>query len=166
MGVRPFDTPDAFCYTNVKEPEMTPPTEAKELKEGDLAPDFTVKDDASKSVKLSDFRGRTVVLYFYPADDTPGCTKESCSFRDHKASFDDRNTVILGVSPDGVDSHVKFKQKYSLTFPLLADTDRRIHAAYGVRNRSTFVIGPDGKIKKAFRGVRVDGHTEEVLAAL
>lgn len=148
------------------EMNMTPQDEAKELKEGDLAPEFDLKDDSGKSVKLSELRGRNVVLYFYPADDTPGCTKESCSFRDHKAAFDGRNAVILGVSPDGVDSHVKFKQKYSLTFPLLADADRRIHAAYGVRNRSTFVIGTDGTIKKAFRGVRVDGHTEEVLAAL
>jgi len=149
------------------------------VEEGKSAPDFTLPDDTGKAVTLSQFRGRSVVLYFYPADDTPGCTAESCSFRDHLPEFDKRDTVILGISPDGVESHVKFKQKFSLPFPLLADTERKVATAWGVFGpktvfgretmgivRSTFVIGPDGVVKKAFRGVKVDGHTREVLAAL
>jgi len=150
-----------------------------ELKEGDKAPDFNLKDDAGKSVKLSDFKGKNVVLYFYPADDTPGCTKEACSFNENLKVFAKKDTVILGVSPQDEASHVKFKEKYGLTFPLLVDSERKIATAYGAFGkkvlygkesmgiiRSTFVIGPDGKLKKIFRHVRVDGHTEQVLEAL
>lgn len=149
------------------------------LKEGDKAPEFSLPDDSGKTVKLSDFKGKNVVLYFYPADDTPGCTKESCSFSENIGVLKKKNAVVLGVSPDGVDSHGKFKAKYTLSFPLLADTERKVATAYGAFGRkvlygkesygiirSTFVIGPDGKIKKAFRHVRVDGHTDQVLEAL
>jgi len=162
-----------FCYTVLVSETTT------ELKEGDTAPDFNLKDDAGKSVKLSDFKGKNVVLYFYPADDTPGCTKEACAFNENVKVFARKDTVILGVSPDNEASHVKFKQKYSLTFPLLVDNERKIATAYGAFGRkvlygkesfgiirSTFVIGPDGRLKKAFRHVRVDGHTDQVLEAL
>lgn len=149
-----------------------------ELKEGSKAPDFTLLDDAGQNVKLSAFADKTVVLYFYPRADTPGCTKEACSFRDHHADILSRGAVILGVSPDQPAALAKFKQKYSLPFPLLADPDHKTAERYGVwveKNmygkktmgieRSTFVIH-HGKIAKIFRKVKVDGHTEEVLQAL
>jgi len=120
-----------------------------------------------------------VVLYFYPKDDTPGCTKEACSFRDHIKKFNHKNAVLLGVSLDEAPSHQKFIKKYELNFPLLCDEDAKVSRLYGVYRkkaffaklfwgivRSTFVIGPDGRIKKIFRKVKVDGHTEEVLACL
>jgi len=149
-----------------------------ELKEGSKAPDFTLLDDAGQKVKLSAFADRTVVLYFYPRADTPGCTKEACSFRDHHAELLARGAVVLGVSPDQPAALAKFKQKYSLPFPLLADPDHKTAEKYGVwveKNmygrktmgieRSTFVIH-QGKVAKIFRKVKVDGHTEEVLGAL
>ncbi|MCS7042563.1 MAG: thioredoxin-dependent thiol peroxidase [Bryobacteraceae bacterium] len=149
-----------------------------ELKEGLKAPDFTLASDTGEKVKLSAFADRTVVLYFYPKADTPGCTKEACSFRDHHAEIQARGAVVLGVSPDDVPALTKFRQKYSLPFPLLADPDHKVAEKYGVwveKNmygkktmgieRSTFVIHK-GKIAKIFRKVKVDGHTEEVLEAL
>lgn len=149
-------------------------------KAGDSAPAFTALTDAGTQVSLADFRGKKVVLYFYPKDDTPGCTREASSFRDNHEALLARGAVILGVSADGVESHVKFKQKFDLPFPLLADTDRTIIDAYDVWKertasdgrtfmgieRTTFVIDERGIITHVFPKVKVDGHTEEVLAAL
>ena len=149
------------------------------VEEGKAAPEFELVDDEGASVKLSDFRGRPVVLYFYPKDDTPGCTKQACGFRDAYAEYEQRGAVILGVSPDGEESHAAFKSKFSLPFPLLADPDRTAARAYDVwreKNmygkksmgivRSTFVIGADGTVVKAMYGVKPNGHAENVLAAL
>lgn len=148
------------------------------LKEGDLAPDFSLPDDSGKTVRLSDFRGKTVVLYFYPRDNTPGCTREACSFRDRLPELKDKGAVVLGVSADSRESHSGFKSKYELNFPLLADPDRKVmkaYEAYGKKVlygkesmgviRSTFVIGPQGRLLRIFRNVKVDGHAEQVLAA-
>ena len=149
------------------------------LKEGDKAPDFQAKDDAGNSVKLADFKGKNVVLYFYPKDDTPGCTTEACAFRDNHAALKKKGAVVLGVSKDSAASHQKFKEKYSLPFPLLADEDLKVTKAYGAWGerslygrkfmgtlRSTFVIGPDGRLKAVFPKVKVQGHDQEVLEAL
>jgi thioredoxin-dependent peroxiredoxin len=151
-----------------------------ELIEGSIAPEFHLKSDDGKSYSLSQFRNnKEVVLYFYPKDDTPGCTKEACSFRDSISHFNKKGVQILGVSTDDVDSHSKFRSKYSLNFPLLADPDHKVSEMYGVYKmknlygkefmgieRSTFLIDKSGKIKKIFRRVHVDGHTEEVLKDL
>ncbi len=152
---------------------------ASELKSGSKAPDFTLPSSTGKDVSLSGLRGKKVVLYFYPKDDTSGCTKEACSFRDNLLSFQKLGTVILGVSKDSLDSHQKFIKKYELNFTLLSDEDLKVHHLYGTwkeknlygrkymgTERSTFVIGEDGKIKKVFRKVSVDGHEKEVLEAL
>jgi len=149
------------------------------LKEGDKAPAFTLKDDTGTDVSLSDFKGKKIVLYFYPKDDTPGCTTESCSFRDNEKSFSKKTAVILGVSADSVASHVKFKEKYGLPFRLLSDPDKKMLEAYGVWKeksmygrkymgieRTTLIIGAGGRIEKIFAKVSVTGHTEEVLGAL
>jgi peroxiredoxin Q/BCP len=149
------------------------------VEEGKPAPDFELTSDTGEQVKLSDFRGQPVVLYFYPKDDTPGCTKQACSLRDEYAEFKERGAVILGVSPDEEAAHVKFKNKYQLPFTLLADPEHEASEAYGVwgeRNymgrtymgitRSTFVIDSDGNVSKAMRGVKPDTHTKKVLAAL
>ena len=154
-------------------------TLSKPLQEGDPAPDFSLMDDSGKTVKLSDLRGKTVVLYFYPKDDTSGCTREACSFRDHSGQLKIKGVVVLGVSADSAQSHAAFKSKYRLSFPLLVDCDRKVMTAYGAYGRkvmygketvgvirSTFVIDPQGKLRKIFRNVRVDGHTEQVLAVL
>lgn len=151
----------------------------EELIEGRPAPDFELKDQDGRSVRLSDFKGKSVVLYFYPKDDTPGCTKESCSFRDHESALKKAGAAVLGVSLDDEASHQKFIKKFSLNFPLLCDEDAKVSRLYGVYKkknmyarlfwgieRSTFVIGPDGVLKKIFRKVKVDGHTEDVLEAL
>ena len=148
------------------------------LKEGDAAPDFTVKDQDGKDVKLSDFRGRKVVLYFYPKDDTPGCTKEACSLRDGFAEFEKRGIKILGVSTDDENSHRKFISKYQLPFTLLADADHAVadaYASYGEKSfmgknymgvlRKTFLIDEQGTIVKIFDEVKVDRHAGEVLEA-
>ncbi len=148
------------------------------IKEGDAAPDFTVKDENGEEVKLSDFRGQKVVLYFYPKDDTPGCTKEACSFRDNFSTLTNENIKILGVSTDNEKSHRKFIAKYDLPFTLLADTDHAIADAYGSYGekqfmgktyngilRKTFLIDEDGKIKKVFDKVKVAQHADEVLKA-
>jgi peroxiredoxin Q/BCP len=146
---------------------------------GDNAPDFSAPDQNGNTVSLKDFSGKTVVLYFYPKDDTPGCTKEACGFRDDLSAFTGKNSVIIGVSPDDSKSHKKFVDKYNLPFTLLADPDKKICEAYGVWQeksmygrksmgvvRSTFVIGPDGKIAKAFSNVKVDGHVAKVLDSI
>ena len=146
---------------------------------GDLAPDFTATTDTGEEFTLSSLRGRRVVLYFYPKDNTTGCTKEACDFRDSIASFADKNTVIIGVSPDSVKSHQNFKSKHELTFTLVADTDKQIAGKYGVfvekinygRKymgvvRATFVIDEDGKVTQAHNKVKVNGHVEALLASL
>ncbi|MBI1390717.1 MAG: thioredoxin-dependent thiol peroxidase [bacterium] len=147
---------------------------------GKAAPAFSLPASNGKKVSLKDFKGeKQVVLYFYPKDDTPGCTREACAFRDNKKSFDEADAVILGVSRDGLASHDKFIQKFELPFLLLSDEKEEVCNKYEVikeKNmygkksigieRSTFVIGKDGKIKKIFRRVKVDGHAEKVLAAL
>jgi len=148
------------------------------LKEGTVAPDFTVKDANGETVRLKDLRGQKVVLYFYPKDDTPGCTKEACSFRDAFADYKKRNIKVLGVSLDSEASHKKFATKYKLPFTLLADTDHAISDAYGVYgqkkfmgrsymgvNRMTFLIDEKGKIKKVFEKVKPEDHAQEVLDA-
>lgn len=143
------------------------------IKEGDKAPDFKARTEDGKEVRLSDFLGKkNVVLYFYPKDDTPGCTKEACSFRDDFNKFSDRDTVILGVSVDSAESHNKFKEKFKLPFPLLVDEEKGLAKTYGAlgekgyASRVTFLIGKDGRIKRAFPKVQVDGHSAELLAAL
>jgi len=144
------------------------------LKEGDWAPDFQLPDSTGKKVRLSEFRGKKiVVLYFYPKDDTPGCTKEACSFRDSIAVYNDAGVVILGVSVDGVESHQKFASKYALPFTLLSDHEKTISKTYGVLRptgisdeRVTFIIDKEGRIAKIFPHVRVDGHSTEVLDAI
>ncbi len=147
--------------------------------EGKPAPDFELTTDAGESVKLSDFRGKPVVLYFYPKDDTPGCTTQACGIRDKYPAFQERGVVVLGVSPDEETSHVAFKEKYGLPFTLLADPDHEVADRYGVwgeRNaygktymgieRSTFVIDADGTVAKVMRKVKPDTHADDVLAAL
>ena len=149
------------------------------LKIGDKAPDFKLKNDSGEDVALKEFKGKNVVLYFYPKDDTPGCTKEACDFRDNQKVFDKKDTVIVGVSPDSVESHVKFKKKYGLPFQLLSDPEKKTLEAYGVWKeksmygrkymgveRTTFVIDADGKISKIFPKVSVTGHIEDVLSQL
>lgn len=149
------------------------------LKEGDVAPAFSAMTNGGGAVSLADFKGGNVVLYFYPKDDTPGCTKEACAFRDQFSELQKRGAVVLGVSTDPVKSHDKFVDKFKLPFPLLADEDRKIVSAYGVwgeksfmgrkymgTHRVTFLIGPDGRIKKIWPQVKPDEHVAEVLAAL
>jgi peroxiredoxin Q/BCP len=149
------------------------------LRAGRLAPDFELPDDTGAVRRLSEFRGKPVVLYFYPADDTPGCTKEACNFRDDYSRYRRQGVVILGVSPDSEHSHERFKSKYDLPFPLLADAGHRICSLYGVWGRkhfmgrsydgvlrSTFLIDASGKIARVFEGVRPAEHSAEVLAAV
>ncbi|MFN2531379.1 MAG: thioredoxin-dependent thiol peroxidase [Pyrinomonadaceae bacterium] len=147
-------------------------------KEGTTAPAFKTKNAEGEAVSLADFRGQKVVLYFYPKDDTPGCTKEACAFRDSFAKFKKQGIAVLGVSPDSETSHKKFAAKYNLPFILLADTDHAISEAYGVYgekkfmgrkymgvHRTTFLIDEKGKIKKVFEKVKPDEHASEVLEA-
>jgi thioredoxin-dependent peroxiredoxin len=149
------------------------------IEEGKPAPDFELTSDSGERVRLSELRGRPVVLYFYPRDDTPGCTTQACSFRDAYGEFEERGARILGVSPDDEDSHVRFKEKYGLPFTLLADPEHEVAEQYGVwveKNtygkksmgikRSTFVIDAEGNVAKAMLGVRPDGHADVVLEAL
>ena len=148
------------------------------VKEGTAAPGFKTTDANGETVNLKDFRGKKVVLYFYPKDDTPGCTKEACSFRDAFSKFKKQGITILGVSPDSEKSHQKFTAKYNLPFTLLADTDHSIADAYGVYgekkfmgrtymgiHRTTFLIDEKGKIKKVFEKVKPEDHADEVLGA-
>jgi thioredoxin-dependent peroxiredoxin len=143
------------------------------IEEGTPAPDFTLTTDSGDTVTLSDLRGKPVVLYFYPRDDTPGCTKQACGIRDEYARFRDAGAVVLGVSSDTQASHARFKAKYGLPFTLLADPEHVAGEAYGVTQegrssfqRSTFVIGADGNVAKVMRRVKPDEHAEQVLAAL
>ena len=149
------------------------------IAEGSKAPDFTLLTDEGKKLKLSSLKGSPVVLYFYPKDDTPGCTREACGFRDAKAKFARSKAVVLGVSPDGPESHAKFRSKYKLPFTLLCDPDHVVAEKYGAwreKNmygkksmgiaRSTFIIDPTGRVARVFKAVKVDGHDEQVLAAL
>ncbi len=149
------------------------------IEEGSKAPAFALASDEGKKVKLSDFKGTPVVLFFYPKDDTPGCTKEACAFRDRKEELKALGAVVLGVSTDSVESHAKFREKYQLNFPLLADTDHATAEAYGAwreknmygkkslgLQRSTFLIDESGKVNKVWKRVQVDGHDSQVLQAL
>src|SRR6516162_9229098 len=157
---------------------MATPLKLK-LEPGDKAPDFTAMTHDGKTVSLADLHGKHVVLYFYPRDDTPGCTKEACGFRDAFSEFTKKGAVVLGVSTDPAKAHVKFVAKYKLPFALLVDEEKQIVNAYGVwgekrfmgrkyqgTHRVTFLIGPDGKIKQIWRGVKPDEHAEEVLSAI
>jgi peroxiredoxin Q/BCP len=149
------------------------------IEEGQPAPDFELPSDSGETVKLSALRGKPVVLYFYPKDDTPGCTTQACGIRDAYGEFERAGAVVLGVSPDDEASHGKFKSKYDLPFTLLADTDHAVADAYGVWgekkymgrsymgvNRSTFVIGRDGNVVKVMENVKPATHADDVLAAL
>ena len=149
------------------------------VEDGSPAPDFSLTSDTGETVTLSSLRGKPVVLYFYPKDDTPGCSKQACGIRDSWGEFERRGAVVLGVSPDSEGSHVKFKQKFDLPFTLLADPDHATAEAYGVWveksmygkkymgvERSTFVIDADGTVAKAMRKVKPETHADEVLAAL
>ena len=149
------------------------------VREGDEAPDFTLRSDAGDDVTLSSLRGKPVVLYFYPKDDTPGCTTQACGIRDAWGEFERAGAVVLGVSPDDERSHVKFREKYDLPFTLLADTDHEVADRYGVWgekaymgrkymgvSRSTFVIDAAGAVKKVFPSVKPATHADDVLAAL
>jgi peroxiredoxin Q/BCP len=149
------------------------------IEPGDSAPDFTLPDQQGNPVSLSELRGKTVVLYFYPKADTPGCTTQACGVRDHRPDYEHANAVVLGVSPDPVKRVSKFDQKYGLGFPLLADEDHAVAEAYGVwveksmygrtymgNERTTFVIGPDGVVKDVFRKVKPAEHDALVLGAL
>ena len=149
------------------------------IEEGKPAPDFELTSDTGETVRLSELRGRPVVLYFYPKDDTPGCTTQACGIRDSFAEFERAGAVVLGVSPDDEGSHVKFRKKYELPVPLLADTGHTVAEEYGVWgekshlgktflgvSRSTFVIDADGTVKKIFHNVKPATHADDVLAAL
>jgi thioredoxin-dependent peroxiredoxin len=149
------------------------------VEERSPAPDFTLMSDSGERVRLSQFRGRPVVLYFYPKDDTPGCTRQACDIRDAWGDFERAGAVVLGVSPDGEASHAKFKAKYGLPFLLLADEGHKVSEAYGVWkeksfagrtymgvDRSTFVVAPDGTVAKVMRKVDPKTHADDVLAIL
>jgi peroxiredoxin Q/BCP len=149
------------------------------IEEGKPAPDFELPTDSGETIKLSELRGKPVVLYFYPKDDTPGCTTQACGIRDAYGEFERAGAVVLGVSPDTERSHVKFKDKYELPFTLLADTDHSVAEQYGVWgqksfagkkymgvNRSTFVIDADGNVKRAMHDVKPASHADDVLEAL
>jgi len=149
------------------------------VEEGKPAPDFELASDSGDTVKLSDLRGKQVVLYFYPKDDTPGCTTQACGIRDAYGEFERAGAVVLGVSPDDERSHVKFKEKYELPFALLADVDHSVSEDYGVWgeksfagkkytgvNRSTFVIAEDGTVKRVMHKVKPDRHADDVLETL
>jgi peroxiredoxin Q/BCP len=149
------------------------------LKEGDLAPDFTLPDQEGNPITLSHLRGRTVVLFFYPRADTPGCTVEACGFRDMAERFRERGVELLGISTDPPKAQAKFAEKYGLPMRLLADTEHKVAELYGVWvekkrygrsymgvERQTFVIGPDGRLVKVFERVKPEGHAVEVLSAL
>ncbi len=133
---------------------------------GTDAPAFTAKDTNGNTVSLSDFAGKTVVLYFYPKDDTPGCTKQACSFRDAQPEYQNKDVVVLGVSADDEVSHQAFTKKYDLNFPLLADTDKSLIKAFDVDKRITYVIDPNGKISHVDASVNTTTHASDVLAAL
>ncbi len=149
------------------------------LETGDRAPDFALADEGGQIVRLSDFAGRRVVVYFYPADDTPGCTKEACQFTERHDLFADAGTEVVGISPDGAEKHRKFREKYGLKVRLLSDPSHEAMESYGAWGektlygrksvgviRSTVLVGPDGRVEQAWYHVRADGHAEKVLAAI
>lgn len=149
------------------------------LSPGDPAPEFSLPNGEGNTVRLSDFRGKRVVLYFYPRDNTPGCTKEACGFRDAYPDYQSSGVVVLGISTDDAKSHTKFTTKYNLPFPLLSDADGQVattYDSYGLKkfmgkeymgiSRNTFIIGPDGKIEKIYRKVKPEAHATEILADL
>jgi thioredoxin-dependent peroxiredoxin len=149
------------------------------LKPGDIAPDFTLPDQNGNSIRLTDYCGKRVVLYFYPRDNTPGCTKEACNFRDNYAAYQANDIIVLGISTDDAKSHTKFITKHNLPFPLLCDTDATVSTAYesyGLKKfmgkeymgitRNTFVIAPDGKLEKIYLKVKPDIHAETLLTEL
>lgn len=146
---------------------------------GEPAPEFALQDDHGREVRLADFRGLPVVLYFYPKDDTPGCTTEACGFRDGYADYRTNAIQVLGISPDSVASHARFREKFSLPFPLLADEGHAVASLYGVWGpktfmgrtyegvlRTTFLIGPDGRLLRTYENVKPDGHSAQILADL
>ncbi|MEJ2311340.1 MAG: thioredoxin-dependent thiol peroxidase [Gemmatimonadales bacterium] len=146
---------------------------------GTVAPDFELEADSGQTIRLADYRGKRVVLYFYPKDDTSGCTKQACGFRDRLPAFEARDLVVLGVSPDGVRSHERFRDKYGLNFPLLSDPDHSVAAAYGAWGkkkmygreyegilRSTFIIGTDGRVEAVYAKVKPAGHADLLLEDL
>jgi peroxiredoxin Q/BCP len=149
------------------------------LSEGQKAPDFELPSSEGRRIGLASLRGKTIVLYFYPRDNTPGCTREACAFRDAWAAIRKKGAVVLGVSPDSLDAHAKFRDKFELNFPLLSDADKAVAKAYGAYGtkvlygkktvgmiRSTFVIDNAGVVRKVFPRVKVDGHAEQVLKTL
>ena len=149
------------------------------LEAGQAAPTFTLTDHDGSPVSLADFTGHKVIVYFYPKDDTPGCTKEACQFNENLAAFAAADVAVVGISPDGAEKHTKFREKYQLDLPLLSDPDKSVMAAYGAFGekmmygkkvtgviRSTFVVGPTGKIEHLWYNVRADGHAAKVVAAL
>lgn len=146
------------------------------LKTGEKAPSFKLQDSEGKVHSLEDYHGKTIVVYFYPKDDTPGCTKEACSFRDDYSAFKEAGIEIIGISPDTIESHQKFSEKYDLPFTLLADPDHEVSKSYEVWGqkksfgreyegifRTTFIVGPEGKIKRVFENVKPSEHSQEVL---
>lgn len=152
---------------------------AEFLEPGTPAPDFELPSDSGETVNLAHLRGKSVVLYFYPKDETPGCTREACAFRDRKTELAAAGAVVLGVSPDSAGRHAKFRDKHGLNFPLLADVDHALAERYGAWRekvmcgkksmgiqRSTYLIGADGKIAQVWKSVKVDGHDQQVLDAL
>ncbi len=155
-------------------------SDVKQLEKGDVAPDFTLPSSTGETISLQDYLGKKrVVLYFYPKDNTSGCTKEACSFRDHLPAIEDKDTVVLGVSPDSLKSHDKFIEKHELNFPLLSDEDHKVAESYGAWGekkmygktyfgiiRKTFVIDKEGKIEQAFHKVKAAEHGEEILNLL
>jgi peroxiredoxin Q/BCP len=165
-------------------PVATQPDEAErttmaKLAPGDKAPTFSLPDQNGKKVSLRDFKGQPVVVYFYPRDDTPGCTKEACQFNDNLRTFEKAGVAVLGISPDKAEKHVNFRSKYKLKFPLLTDADKKVMEKYGAWGektmygkktvgtiRSTFLVGPNGKIQRAWYHVKADGHAEKVLAEI
>ena len=149
------------------------------LEIGTKAPAFALSNQSGKTISLKDFSGERFVIYFYPADDTPGCTKEACQFNDGLGAYRKLGVTVIGVSPDGAEKHVAFRKKYGLTFDLLSDPEKKVMTSYGAYGekmmygkkvtgviRSTFVIGPSGRIEHAWYNVRADGHADKVLATL
>jgi peroxiredoxin Q/BCP len=170
----------ALAKAAVQSAKVAPASSAKSgLAEGSKAPSFSLPDEAGSVIDSASLSGKPYVIYFYPKDDTPGCTKEACDFRDNLRAFNTQKVRVLGVSPDAPKTHAKFKEKYGLTFTLLSDTEKALIGAYGLWvkklnygreymgvQRSTFIVDKNGKIAKSWLGVRVPGHVEAVLAAL
>ena len=151
----------------------------EEIKEGEIAPDFVATNENGETIRLTDLKGKITVLYFYPKDDTPGCTKEACDFRDKSSQITDKNTQIIGVSPDNMESHKKFKDKYNLQYTLICDEQNEISRKYDVYKlkkmygkeymgieRSTFIIDESLRIQKIFRKVKVENHINEIISKL